>query len=166
MSVARKTTKLPESNVGGSVDRVVNILAISPYEEDQVILRNIFGHSNWNLRCARSWREARACLQADATPVVLCEAGLPDGTWQNVLVDLEGMPGKPLLIVTARLADDRLWAEVLNLGGYDVLMKPFDQTEVVRVISLAWLNWKRQRESVLKKTAASAGLRTLAAANA
>ncbi len=165
MSVAQRSTKLPESNEAG-VDRVVNVLAISPYEEDQLILRNIFGHSNWRLRCAKSWREARTSLQANVTPVVLCEAGLPDGTWQNVLVDLEAMPGEPLLIVTARSADERLWAEVLNLGGYDVLMKPFDHTEVVRVISLAWLNWKHQHESALKKTAASAGVRTLAAANA
>ena len=56
------------------------------------------------------------------------------------------MSFSPLLIVTARCADDQLWAEVLNLGGYDVLMKPFERTEVIRVISLAWLNWKNTRE--------------------
>jgi DNA-binding response OmpR family regulator len=39
--------------------------------------------------------------------------------------------------VTSRLADERLWAEVLSLGGYDVLMKPFDVSEVYRVIRLA-----------------------------
>ena len=42
------------------------------------------------------------------------------------------------MIVTSRLADDRLWAEVLNLGGYDVLAKPFDASEVARVVGTAW----------------------------
>lgn len=31
-------------------------------------------------------------------------------------------------IVTSHLADDRLKAEVLNLGSYDVLWKPFHKT--------------------------------------
>jgi hypothetical protein len=42
------------------------------------------------------------------------------------------------MIVTSRLADERLWAEVLNLGGYHLLAKPFDASEVVRVVGTAW----------------------------
>ena len=52
----------------------------------------------------------------------------------------------PALIVTSRLADDRLWAEALNLGAYDVLAKPFNHDEVLRSVSLAWLNWHRRHE--------------------
>ena len=47
-----------------------------------------------------------------------------------------------MLIVTDRLADERLWAEVLNLGGYDLLLKPFDPEEVLRVVNSAWTSWK------------------------
>jgi len=39
--------------------------------------------------------------------------------------------------VADRLADDRLWAEVLNLGAYDLLIKPFDTQEVLRTVGLA-----------------------------
>ena len=38
----------------------------------------------------------------------------------------------------SRLADEALWAEVLNLGGYDLLASPFDPIEVDRVVTLAW----------------------------
>jgi len=51
---------------------------------------------------------------------------------------------QPELIVTSRLADDRLWAEALNLGAYDVLAKPFNRDEVLRSLSLAWLSWHRK----------------------
>ena len=47
----------------------------------------------------------------------------------------------PLLLVTSKTADENLWAEVLNLGGYDVLMKPFELGEVTRVIGMAWRQW-------------------------
>ena len=33
---------------------------------------------------------------------------------------------------------------MLNLGAYDVLSKPFDRAEVLRIISLAWLHWKEE----------------------
>ncbi len=161
MAIAHMTNKLPESNDSDSADRVVTVLAISPLEEDHVVLRNIFSHSNWRLRSARTWREAESLLRAHTIPVVLCEAHLPDALWTDVLAGMESVTGRPLIIVTARTADEHLWAEVLNLGGYDVLMKPFDQTEIVRVISLAWLNWKHRRESI-SKSARTAVLRTLA----
>jgi len=77
---------------------------------------------------------------------VICERDVPDTDWKQALTQLAELADSPLLIVTSRWADDYLWAEVLNLGGYDVLMKPFDQTEVVRVISLAWLNWKNNHD--------------------
>jgi DNA-binding NtrC family response regulator len=69
--------------------------------------------------------------------VVISDQRLADGDWRDLLSDLqkerEGLP----LIVSSRLADDRLWAEVLNLGGYDLLMKPFSATEVARVVRMA-----------------------------
>jgi hypothetical protein len=43
-------------------------------------------------------------------------------------------------------ADESLWAEVLNLGGYDVLPKPLVRDEVKRVVTLAWQNWKNERD--------------------
>ena len=43
----------------------------------------------------------------------------------------------PNLVVTSRLADDRLWAEVLNLGGWDVLSTPFEAAELIRVLFAA-----------------------------
>jgi len=129
-----------------SPDRVVTVLAISPFEEDHVFLTHLFSHSNWQIHQAKSCEEALEALHRHAIPVVLCESEMPDWSWKEALAELGRLPEAPLLIVTSRLADDSLWAEVLNLGGYDVLMKPFDRLEVLRVISLAWLQWKQQRE--------------------
>ena len=47
------------------------------------------------------------------------------------------MDTPPALIVTSRLADERLWAEVLNLGAFDLLSKPFDFDEATRIIPVA-----------------------------
>ena len=52
--------------------------------------------------------------------------------------------------MTSRLADDRLWSEALNLGAYDVLAKPYDPDEVLRVLDLAWIRWVERSATPVK----------------
>ncbi len=68
----------------------------------------------------------------------------PNGTWRDLLHVIEDATGPPLMIVTSRLADEYLWAEVLSLGGYDVLAKPFHEKEVRHVAASAGrIEWRR-----------------------
>jgi len=69
--------------------------------------------------------------------VVICEALLPDGNWKDLLARMASAQASPVLVVTSKVADESLWAEVLNLGGYDVLAQPFDREEVARVVRSA-----------------------------
>ncbi len=69
--------------------------------------------------------------------MVLCEQTLPDADWKQVLKEIQNMLDPPLLVVTSRVADSGLWAEVLNLGGYDVLAKPLKAEEVLWTIATA-----------------------------
>jgi DNA-binding response OmpR family regulator len=71
--------------------------------------------------------------------IILCECKLPDGNWSEILNQISGAAEEPLLIVTSRIADVSLWAEVLNLGGYDLLAKPFSRQEVRHVLTSAWV---------------------------
>ncbi len=123
-------------------ERIVTVLAISPHAGDRVALGNIFAHTKWQVFFARSWREAQRVLAQTRVAVIICERELEDGSWKTVLGETGSQPGAPTLIVTALTVDDVLWAEVLNLGCYDLLMKPFDASEVFRVVGLAWFNWR------------------------
>lgn len=60
----------------------------------------------------------------------------------ELLEQISLFPDPPLLIVTSRLADERLWAEAVNLGAWDVLAQPFDAEETTRIIGFAWLHWR------------------------
>ncbi len=81
--------------------------------------------------------QASGFLADSRVPVVICEALLPDGTWKDLLSRMTSPNASPLLVVTSDVADECLWAEVLNLGGYDVLAQPFDPEEVTRVVGSA-----------------------------
>ncbi len=120
------------------------ILLVSPISEDHSFLVPLLGAIGRKTYCARNYREAVTALCRDRIAVVLCECDLPDGKWKDLLSQVAPMSDPPCLIVTSRVADERLWAEVLNLGGYDVLAKPFDAQEVRRVVALACEHWSRQ----------------------
>jgi DNA-binding NtrC family response regulator len=122
------------------------LLLVGAVEDDDDGGGSIFSQSRWQPRRANSCRDALRLIRQDLHPVVVSERDLPDGNWRDVLEVALVRREPPVVIVTSRLADDYLWAEVLNLGGYDVLAKPFDRNDVTRTISLAWQHWKNRRE--------------------
>lgn len=148
----------PDDRVPGETpqpDRVVTVLSVSGSDSDHLSLGHVFRHTKWTLLESKSCTEAIVVLQRGPVPVVICDHTLPDGDWKDLLQGTAGLPMPPLVIVASRLADDRLWSEVMNSGAFDVLEKPFNHSELVRVVSLAWLAWKDQRQRAVERPAAS-----------
>jgi len=121
-------------------------------------LRHIL--AQWEILEAATATLAVEILNSCPVGVVICDAEIEGGDWQALLSSLQDRPAPPNVIISSRLADERLWAEVLNLGGYDVLAQPFDEAEVRRVVHMAWTAWKRRGEgrdtSTPQRIAASA----------
>src|SRR5579864_2889925 len=133
---------------GGNMaeERVANqtVLAVLPAADDRKSLAAIFACSHWKLRFAGAPREVRTALRA-LPGVVISEREFSKGRgWKDVLFELQKMEDPPPLIVADRLADDRLWAEVLNLGAHDLLAKPFDAREVLYAVTAACLPFETQ----------------------
>jgi DNA-binding response OmpR family regulator len=123
----------------------VRALAVGNTGEDTTQLKDIFRHTNWDLLTVNSYREALDEVRRGEVGVVLTEEKLPDGyLWRDVLAECQKCDHPPNVIVTSRIADDLLWGEVLNLGGYDLLAKPLEKSEVFGVVSLAWRQWREQ----------------------
>jgi DNA-binding response OmpR family regulator len=118
------------------------VLAVSPLSADFVRLREILSQGNWKLHEAADCCEALALLRDESVPVLLCERDQADGNWEDLLRATARLPDPPNLIVFSRLADESLWAMVLNLGGFDLLITPFEPEEVLRVTFAAWSRWE------------------------
>jgi DNA-binding response OmpR family regulator len=129
--------------------RNVTVLSVSPISDDHISLKQIIHYSElgvhsdsrWELNESLTLTSAVSVLRQQQISVVICERDLQPGTWREMLEQVGCLPSPPLLIVSSRLADERLWAEALNLGAWDVLAKPFDKREVIRAVTSAWLHW-------------------------
>ena len=113
------------------------VLSISAVPEDYQALRTILNDPLWQVSKAGSCKSAIARLSRRHISVAVCECNLPDGSWRDILNHITELADPPVLIVTSRLADEHLWAEVLNLGGFDLLAKPFREWEVAYAIAAA-----------------------------
>jgi DNA-binding response OmpR family regulator len=106
---------------------------VSPFREDHEVLQAIVEPLKVMMTETCSRRDALVAMANQRFAVMLCEAQL---NWEDILSYLAEVLEPPALIVTSRM-NERLWAEALNLGCWDVLVKPFDGAEVRRVVTSA-----------------------------
>jgi DNA-binding NtrC family response regulator len=126
------------------------VLAVNLSRDDHSALTTMFATLPWRLMSAATLAQGVRQTISQNVRVVVCERDLPDGNWKLLFDKVGELANPPRFIVASRLADDRLWAEVLNLGGYDVLATPFDADEVHRVVSYAIDSWHWQVETGAK----------------
>jgi len=138
----KKPVMQSDEPVGGTQ---VTVLAVAP-ESDRAALRRILEHSRWTLVEASTVAEAVATLRERVSVVLICDTVLPDGTWVELLKHAQNLAAPPPVIVTSRQADDDLWMQVLNRGGYNVLGKPFAEREVFEMVSVAWRHRKDRHQ--------------------
>ena len=152
-----------EKSAAPSPDQTAGVLAVSSSPADRGRLREILSQANWKLHEASDCSEALAMLRDQNVPVLLCERDHADGNWEDLLTATARLPAPPKLIVFSRLADDSLWAMVLNLGGFDVLITPFEPEEVLRVTFAAWSRWEYDSVANTVQEAQAADRRTMSA---
>ena len=82
--------------------------------------------------------EARRMLGTHpAVQVVVTDARLHDGDWQRVLEIVDQGRRRVEVVVCSRLSDPKLWLDVLEQGGYDVLVQPYQREEIERIVEAA-----------------------------
>ena len=121
----------------------VSVLAAIDQDSELSALRSITSNTQWKVHVCSRISEANDVIKDHNIGVVIANRTLPDGTWVDLLECLRVRRNAPRLIVCSRGADTRFWAEVLSMGGYDVLACPFDRAEVLRACYLSWLSWSR-----------------------
>jgi DNA-binding NtrC family response regulator len=83
----------------------------------------------------QSYRDAMYVLAKKHIDVLLCDENLPDGSWKDLLGQIAMMAEPPpRLVVVAATTDRAVCAEAINLGCHDVLAKPVDETEIMKVV--------------------------------
>jgi len=81
--------------------------------------------------------DARERLTLTRSRVLLTDIAFERGDWKNALQMTVRLRPSTALVVAARLADERLWLDVLERGAYDLILKPFHKEDLCRVLENA-----------------------------
>jgi hypothetical protein len=131
---------------------MIAVLSLSPSENDHAVLARTFRNSSLTLypNCRLTLQPSPALastlavLRTHRIPIVLCDDDAYPEAWREILRACKLLPAPPCVIVTSRLAGDGLWMELLGEGAFDLLAKPFDPSEVMRIIHSAWVHWQNR----------------------
>jgi DNA-binding NtrC family response regulator len=122
------------------------VLAVLREHADALALGTVLEGSGWRLAMASCYRAAMDHLRIRRIPVIITDERLADGDSMDILSRIAPILNPPRVIVASTLADSRLWSEVLHLGGYDMLVKPFQRSEVLHAVDSAVRAWRDYRE--------------------
>ena len=95
----------------------------------------------------RDCNEARPILKTRPVQVVVTDTALPDGDWRRVLEIVEQGRRKIEVIVCSRLGDHKLWMDVLEQGGFDVSVEPYQREEIQRIVEVAAARYRPGAEA-------------------
>jgi DNA-binding NtrC family response regulator len=114
------------------------VLSITNVADIQKPIRHILREDGWTTQEASAIADARNRIATGRTDVILTEDNVSDGNWLDILTLAQAVSPRSQVVVVSRIADERLWAEVLSMGGFDLLELPFDREELLRVANAAW----------------------------
>jgi len=90
-------------------------------------------------------QDAQRLLSGLTYDLVLVDVKLSDGSWQDLLEFILDTKIACEMIVCSRLGDERLWAEVIQRGAYDLIAEPYEQQQVLRIVQSALDGQQMQR---------------------
>jgi len=79
-------------------------------------------------------QEARRSLRRGTHSLILCEAKLPDGTYQDVMRLLAHKLGRVRVIVMSESDLEECYSEAIEMGVFDVIATPCRRTDVQWII--------------------------------
>src|SRR5712691_5339043 len=107
-------------------------------QERRSTLVNALETCGFDVLPACDCNEARRMLETQPlVQVVVTDARLHDGDWRRVLEIVEQGRRKIEVVVCSRLGDPKLWLDVLEEGGHDVLVQPYQREEIQRIVEAA-----------------------------
>jgi DNA-binding NtrC family response regulator len=125
--------------------RAADILTLGENPTLAIYLAGLFQQSEWRIAHAHSCADGVSFLQDSRAAVAVCEEALPDGTWCDAAAAFHSIADAPALVVIGD--NPSLLEEALALGGFDALIRPLRESDVVWTIASAWHAWMNRFDS-------------------
>jgi DNA-binding NtrC family response regulator len=112
-----------------------------------ITLRGSLQRLGYQVSTASKFADYEDELRRGAPPMaVLSEAAIRDADWRSLLRAAQRARDTVPFVLASQSHDPLLWAELLNLGGFELLPAPWDEAAIARVLNSAVRRAMRARE--------------------
>ena len=135
-----RADQLPYSGasvVRGQVPALIPILLASERDDDYRRLQALLQNTRWTLVRPLSWGEVSSFCDRAVNSVVLVARHFQGSDWRFTVSSLLNTTASCCLILLSDVSDPYLWNELVQQGGFDVLARPFERSEVLRTLAFA-----------------------------
>lgn len=120
----------------------IEIVLAGTQEDDLNSLDSILSGSAWKLIKVPTCREAARTIPGLPVPIVLCDLRLEDQPWQQTLRRLLMARSGVCVILLSNGPDQALSSEVVQQGGFCLLIRPLDRGRVFQSLFFAYSRYK------------------------
>jgi len=111
-----------------------SVLVVTPSPSDYDLIASSLAAEELELLPANCLLEAVLHQIASPDPyVVVYDTDSPE-EWRQALRRFLSVRPQTRVVLVSRLADDQMWMDVLDGGGFDLVMKPFEPPEIRSVV--------------------------------
>lgn len=115
----------------------LRILVLSTSIGERLTLEQIGKQHRWELCFIQSPREGINLASKGQFELILCDRDQPGYPWREVMERLAANSPRSSILLLSPVKDDYLWQEVVQRGGYGVLLRPLHEKAVLRSIDAA-----------------------------
>ncbi len=112
------------------------VIAVEPSVNDLYLIQDYLSQDAIEVAPAANLQEALQHPAVQLASVILYDADASD-PWHEALKQLLRRQPEARVIFLSRLADEHMWIQMLNCGGFDLLVKPFRPMEILSVVGSA-----------------------------
>ncbi|MEW5977819.1 MAG: response regulator [Acidobacteriota bacterium] len=149
----RGQPRTPEKrqNLSARVQARPHLLLVAADAEVQMLIRDVFPPDSAEVSFEVSLEPWKIVVGDNSSlNVILMELANPVERCFELVSQLKDLCSSTEIIFISRIADDHLWVESIQQGAYDLLQKPLDRNEVLRIVSNAIQKSQADRRDELR----------------
>ena len=138
---------------------IKDILALLIFGESTspLDLRKALQRQSIKTRQVQSCTEAKQFIERGVRPdIIFSDTSVEDGTWADILSMVRKEPTSAEVVVVSRLPSTKLYMEVMENGGFDLIAPPFTQADLECIVESATVDVSKRWRFQSRALAASA----------
>ena len=117
-------------------------------EPDLAVVRELSSSRHWDVYFAGNCPDALARIGQMKAQILFLDRDLAGPGWRQTIHAFASSSTKICIMLVSKVVDTNLWNEVVRYGGYEVLSKPLQKSDLLRAVNLAWSYWSSSAGSV------------------